>query len=147
MTLNRKAFFKSLLAAFGLAALPAANKLEPISVDEVLVIPKTRCIQEFIASEDNLPEEKEIRVALDFYRGNQWEWSQMRTRLAAGRPCIVVNRLPQYAHEFERNSEGVTDEEHRIFIALLVRKLRDQQVMLNYFTTLKAELARPHLYA
>jgi len=73
---------------------------KPVDDDDYLVLARER-FQRCMESES------EYRaVALDdleFYDGDQWPDNIKHTREADHRPCIVVNRLPQFVHQVSNN--------------------------------------------
>ncbi len=85
------------------------------------------------------------KLDLAFYNGDQWPAEIRREREAAGRPCIMFNRIANIvtALEFERNIRPLTpfgrNPEWRALVSEVVRKHRDNQMLYNFYASATAE--------
>jgi Phage P22-like portal protein len=81
-------------------AVPGADPVTTTSDDDYMALARerfNRCVES----------ESELRRAflddLAFYDGDQWPADVAGVRRADHRPCIVVNRLPQFVHQVSNN--------------------------------------------
>lgn len=81
------------------------------------------------------PSEEEIAAALVFYDGQQWDRDVSLRRLAAGRPCLVVNRLPGMAAAIIHNSGRCTLLQISYVVTILYRRCKEAQMLYNYMAS------------
>jgi hypothetical protein len=79
--------------------------------------------------------------ALEFYGGNQWPADVLARRIAMGRPCLVINKLPMFVQQVMAKQRVPASEFHNV-VERVVRENRDRQVLINYEASSKIELER-----
>jgi hypothetical protein len=110
--MNRRGFFALLAGVFGARKLPAA--VTPTAAQ---------------------------REALWFLAGDQWPADVLARRLAAGRPCLVDNRLPAFVQQILAAHRVPASKAYSV-IERVVRENRDKQMLHNYLMSARAEAVR-----
>ena len=87
--------------------------------------------------------EGERADALAFYHGEQWPPEVAKKRREQGRPCLVVNKLPELVDiaikDIEARGGTVSPKERMELILQAVRNNRDTQTYYNYWMSHEAE--------
>lgn len=125
--MNRRGFFAMIPAA--IASVAVAPKLKALVEPQKIGKP---------ISLRRPYSHKEVADALSFYMGKQWPEEEQELRLRQGRPCLVINRIPEFFAKAVA-IEGESDNDR--LLVDVVRRHRDEQMMYNYMASTNLELA------
>lgn len=130
--MNRRSFFSAIGAIAATAAVDPERLLWTPG-KKLISIPKAGSWME-----------DEFQKDLAFLSGQQWPADILKERVKMGRPCLVVNRLPDIvlqkaAAHTEKTGETPTTLHLKRLISGTVREHRDIQMVLNYVASAEAE--------
>jgi hypothetical protein len=112
-----------------------------------------------LCEEDDYKKSQASRAeVMKFYNGDQWDADTRQDRLAKGRPCLTVNRLPSLvAASIEKElalfpasqiaSGALTAEEIQDLCILVTRRNRSAQEFYNYMASSVAEIMAENVRA